>query len=591
MSALPFKINDRRGTNHHGGSNTLYEAATQTTKRKRIPHQTRDHHRNLSDLGWRELMSAARWVTARFGPVVGGIRQMCNYAIGQGFNAQYYGRNKSWGVKMEAALEEFDKVCDVRGSNTSFREGLMLDLFSIIRDGDTTSLLTSTANGYPQFQAIPAHRIGCSFGGLQKEEGGRTVINGVVMDSVGRPIGYRVYSDEFNGGEYREISTRDAAMYFTGDYHEQVRGVTWLAPCINDVADIFEIRSFLKIALKAESETALIEHNEQGAPPPASGGGSFMLPSEVYHPTTGAALSTDDAAVFTEVLEGGSVRYFRSNTGGKLEAMNSGRPHPDSAKFHFEILRGAFEALGWPIEFYNPESLGGANIRMRVAQAKRMVEKLQAMAEKIAQRKHRYAIAKLINLGVLEPDVDWWKITHQRPRSLTVDNGHDTKALLDLYLVGAMDLEELCAGMGTYWEDVQDKNIEIEKRLQERAKEEGVDPGRIQMKPAGWNGGIPPVVEGEDGEGDDTEDPEATKREFDAYGVGVRAGAITPTIEDEEHFRARVGLPALSAGARESWSKEKGVRRPITLTPPPGSTQSMPGQPAQKPNEDEEDEE
>lgn len=95
MSAAPFKINDRRGTNH-GGGNTLYEAATQTTKRKRIPHQTRDHHRNLSDFGWRELMSAARWMTANFGPVVGGIRQMCNYAIGQGFNAQYYGRNKSW---------------------------------------------------------------------------------------------------------------------------------------------------------------------------------------------------------------------------------------------------------------------------------------------------------------------------------------------------------------------------------------------------------------------------------------------------------------------------------------------------------------
>ena len=51
---------------------------------------------------------------------------------------------------------------------------------------------------------------------------------------------------------------------------------------------------------------------------------------------------------------------------------------------------------------------------------------------------------------------------------------------------------------------------------------------------------------------------------MDAYGVGVRAGTFTPTMEDEEFFRAKAGFPALSANAKSAWTKD-GVRRPITL--------------------------
>lgn len=64
---------------------------------------------------------------------------------------------------------------------------------------------------------------------------------------------------------------------------------------------------------------------------------------------------------------------------------------------------------------------------------------------------------------------------------------------------------------------------------------------------------------------------EDLKAQFDAYGVGVRAGAITPTPADEDHFRAVAGLPPTSAEALDDWNKTKKVRKPITLAPPEGS--------------------
>lgn len=51
----------------------------------------------------------------------------------------------------------------------------------------------------------------------------------------------------------------------------------------------------------------------------------------------------------------------------------------------------------------------------------------------------------------------------------------------------------------------------------------------------------------------------------DAYGVGVRAGAITPQIEDEIMFRQRFSLPDASQSVKEAWAEDGNVRRPITL--------------------------
>jgi lambda family phage portal protein len=58
---------------------------------------------------------------------------------------------------------------------------------------------------------------------------------------------------------------------------------------------------------------------------------------------------------------------------------------------------------------------------------------------------------------------------------------------------------------------------------------------------------------------------ETLKSKFDAYGVAVRAGCITPQTVDEESFRAEAGLPDMSKEAIQAWVDDKGIRRPITL--------------------------
>ena len=57
---------------------------------------------------------------------------------------------------------------------------------------------------------------------------------------------------------------------------------------------------------------------------------------------------------------------------------------------------------------------------------------------------------------------------------------------------------------------------------------------------------------------------------FDAYGVGVRAGTISPQVTDEEAARVELGLSPMLDTTRAAWGQENNIRRPITLAPPPG---------------------
>lgn len=58
---------------------------------------------------------------------------------------------------------------------------------------------------------------------------------------------------------------------------------------------------------------------------------------------------------------------------------------------------------------------------------------------------------------------------------------------------------------------------------------------------------------------------ELSKLKLDAYGVGVRAGCVTPNLDDETDLRADTELPKPSAEVVKSWVVDGGSRKPITL--------------------------
>lgn len=55
-------------------------------------------------------------------------------------------------------------------------------------------------------------------------------------------------------------------------------------------------------------------------------------------------------------------------------------------------------------------------------------------------------------------------------------------------------------------------------------------------------------------------------RDFaETYGIAVRAGLITPNLDDERAARMMFGLPPPNESVVSEWGRTKGVRAPITL--------------------------
>lgn len=447
MAAPGYKILEKRSS--YGGitGSPLFEAATQNRERATIPASDYDTRINLSQIGWRNLMSASRYIFANFGPFRNAILQQAKLAIGQSFIPQFTGADRKWGDKAEEMLWNWHKICDVRGQPYDFATDLFLSLVSIKRDGDVVILQTETADGYPMIQPIPSHRLGSRWApniimGPGPFEG-MAVINGVILNEYARPVGYR-FVDAYNLNQ-RDEDAANVIHDYQPDFFDQARGIPPAAAAINDYQDTKEIRDFFKIALKAEASIGIIEHNEKGGVP--SGFNWITL-------NTGDAKNATAAASYMEKFDGGAIRYFRANSGSKLEAMNSDRPARNTQDFSKEILRDAFLALEWPIGFaYNPETLGGANSRMVVAQIVRTTESNQTLAKGIALRVDAWAVAKFIKLGLLEPNDEWWKWEHQTPRSLTVDAGYDEKARLEAIKMGGLSMKDYYGANGEWWEE------------------------------------------------------------------------------------------------------------------------------------------
>lgn len=61
------------------------------------------------------------------------------------------------------------------------------------------------------------------------------------------------------------------------------------------------------------------------------------------------------------------------------------------------------------------------------------------------------------------------------------------------------------------------------------------------------------------------QDDEDIKAKLENYGIGVRAGAITPNPDDEAALRESLGLPPMSKDVLREWVRLGGTRAPITI--------------------------
>lgn len=481
-AAAPYKMVDRRAS--YGWNNTLIESATQTQDRGAIQLVDYDFHRTLSVIGRRTLLSLARAMYWRIPPLQACILEQANLAVSP-FTPIYRGRNKAWGEAASEWLEQFHSVMDLAGWPFDYASYNEIMIVNSIVDGDVFTLLTEDASGNPRVQIIPSHRVGSRYqtGGIvvvkyngrelwidgkliddslpwevkTAREWEAPIIDGVILDDLGRPLAYRVYVDPVVSSEYEDISARNLFPAFLPVIPGQVRNVSLLASSVFDWQDVREFRRFEMLAQKVFSSKTIVEQNETGDVDTSK---AVISQSAQFDPTTGNKTTPD----FMQ-LAGGAYHYFKAGSGSKLEAFDWGnRPGRDAQAFQESTVRDAFKGTEWDVFFsLDPKHVGGAALRVITDRVNRVVKKRRRLAGKNILRVDCYALAKAMKNGELPMDADWYKWGYQGPPDVTADRRYDAQTDQMEYQMGWSTMEDIESRRNGDWRiKRQQKQMEVE---------------------------------------------------------------------------------------------------------------------------------
>jgi len=477
MAEAPFKITDRRGSEQYRNAIAFTEpvARRYDGQRRYVEDFNDDASRLVTRYSREALVSMGRYLYQNASPVRSALNQMAELGA-MGIQQQFDGLDVAWGKQAEGWLYDNDRVCCVNGGNytmSALREMLIL---CYLRDGDSFVLLTETANGYPQFQHIPAHRIGSR--GLTKVIGGTfdgyRIQDGVVVNDVGRPIGYQILGDTSKDDRY--VSADSIVPVFLPEYPDQVRGIPPLVAAILDCQDVSESRRLEMVSQKVFSGQSLIVHNEEGGPTETAnqilGFGSGGLNAQ-GQPTT------DGVPVAVRELIPGEIRYFRAGSNSKVEAVTGDRPTQNQREFAHSILRQAIASIGWSIDIaLDPTKAGGAQMRVVLDLCNRRLAQIrERMLYPVLRRLDGYRIAKAQILGIVPRSDEWYKWDYVSPAELTADKKYEAQVALDQYKAGWITGRQACARLGLWYDDVVSRRETETRELIDAAKRIAAETG------------------------------------------------------------------------------------------------------------------
>lgn len=452
----------------------------------------------VNQYDWFRLLSDSRKLYCNLGPVTGAIDDKATYSIGRAWNAKFTGKDKAWGEQAEKWVNEmWYPMADARGPMFDFKTDLFLQSVSIDRDGEIYIYLTASPDGWPQIQLLPAHMIGDRNNTDTVVTGGpysgMRVIQGVVTNDVGQAVAYHVLGPTPAGDKY--VSAQDLIQVFDPRWADQVRGFPAFMHALLDLKDLRQIQGYEKIAAELMSSIGIIEWNEQGAPD--------LDPAAILRGQQFIGSQPLPAVTVEQIPGGGNAKYFRSNSGSKIEQLKNERPSVQLDAFMDRLIRNACVGAGWPYELtWDASKLGGANIRLLIAKAMRAVEDRQDLLRPIAKRCVGYAVAKAIKEGMLPPNDEWYAWRFTMPARMTADYGRDSKA----------DLADLMEGVTTLSDILGEEGLDIDTHIATR-KSDNEKLIAAGLKPIGAA-----PIDNEDGNGEDEEedegvDPANTKKE------------------------------------------------------------------------------
>lgn len=363
-----------------------------------------------------------------------------------------------WNDAAQDWWNEWESVCDLT-SLCTFGTLQSLAARSWFIDGEIFILKTrgDVAPFRPRIQLIETHRVETPPGLLSEE--GKTIIDGIEIDSKGRPTAYWI-RDGLDMQVHRRFPADSIIHIFEPSRPGQMRGLPFCYPIINTLIDLEDLQNLEMRAAKDAAEKSTFFFTENGE-----------LPRDTMRlQTVNTRQKTSDG---TEIIEK-RLEAMKKAIGGRAVGMKKGedakqfvpsRPSAATAEYWDYLTASACAGIGIPKILVFPKSIQGTVARAELDIAAGFFRCRSAVLAEAFRRVYVYVMSWAVTydprLDGAPEDGSWKQCTTRPPRAPNVDVGRNSAAMI----------AEVDAGLKTFEQAYGELGMDWKREFKQRAKE------------------------------------------------------------------------------------------------------------------------
>lgn len=388
--------------------------------------------------------------------------------------------------EVEAYLEKWFYGCDITGRH-SLLCLTQLVLRAVLVDGDCGVVIVREGKEL-KLQTVTADRIGRD---IELAPNDPAYFGGITIDSLGRPVSYRVYQRDRNGiyQEFQDISAENFCHVFVPTRLDEYRGRSVLAACLNDAQDVMDLIEYEKMAARWASSQAGVVRTEYGAD------------EEMASVLRGDRDQFGNDIKLT-ALEPGRINYL--GTGESMEVFkNSDRPAQAFSNFVRYLEDRMCRALGTSARVMLDRTSAGPEARKDLRQAERTFDYWRYQLEQqFLNKVVRMVLLNAAANGDIPNSPDIYNGRWQWAGSVSIDAGRDARADIELWRTGLATAAELYGEAGHDWQTSIRQRAKEAAYIREMADEMGVSVAEISsgVESVATDPNMAPVTSSVDGD-------------------------------------------------------------------------------------------
>ena len=453
-----------------------YEAGQRWgTSRSYLPGWVQDARFDADNATREEIMRKARYFEKNSGLVNRLADLFEQFTVGPcGLQMIAASDEETWNTAATERWNEWQKFPDL----TSLQPFSVLQSLIARRwfvDGEIFILKTrgSESPSRPRIQLIESHRVRTPDNMANQE--GRRIIDGVEIDGRGRPVAYHI-RDGFDEQTFRRVPANQVIHVFEPSRPGEYRGISMFSSVLNELHDLDDLLLLeMRAAKDAAEKSTFIE----------TASGELRQAGQRAERTTATTQNSSGEDVTLS-----RTRWLKDAIGGRVAALKMGekvtqfmsnRPTV-SQQWYFDYITGRICAgVGISKLLVYPFSMQGtvtrADLDVMAGFFRSRSEVLAAAFTEVRNYVMGWEITA--DVAIADPPSNWRKVTVRPPRSVNVDVGRNSSAMLAELKSGARTYQDVYAELGHDYREQLTQRAREAKFIRALAKEYGVSPGEI----------------------------------------------------------------------------------------------------------------